>query len=130
MYLPYFFLLSPPTKQCTGDVKTFFPLRHPSFSLTGSAPTYSLSTPLLSPNRNCTHYDVTSSLFCRGAKEKKADSNYSICILFVNKGTSDFISNTLMKPYQRGRDSTEVEQRLRNLFCLLCRRPKFEPRSR
>ena len=55
-----------------------FPLCHPSFSLTGSAPTYYLSTPLLSPNRNCTHYDITSALFCSGAKLKKADSNYYI----------------------------------------------------
>ena len=36
--------------------------------LTGSAPTYSLSTPLLSPNRNCTHYDVTNALLCRIVK--------------------------------------------------------------
>ena len=55
----------------------FFPSRHLSFLLTGSAPTYSPPTPLLSPHFHCTHYDVTIALFCRRSKFKKADVYYS-----------------------------------------------------
>ena len=50
----------------------FFPSWHLSFLLTGSAPTYSPPTPLLSPHFHCTHYDVTIALFCREAEFKKS----------------------------------------------------------
>ena len=45
-----------------------FPPSPPLSFAQGSAPTYSPSTTLLSQNRKCTHYDVTTALFCRGAK--------------------------------------------------------------
>ena len=62
----------------------FFPLRHPSLSFTGNAPTYYLFTPLLSPNRFCTHYDVTIALFCRRLiKKKKSLTTLSVCNFFL-----------------------------------------------
>ena len=65
-----------PPSCCTEGWCRFFPFAPPSFLLTGNALTHSLSTPPQSPNCNCTHYDVTTALFCRKAKWKKAVSNY------------------------------------------------------
>ena len=54
----------------------FFPFCLPSFLFTVRTPTYSSLTSLLSPNINCTHYDVIAVWFCREAKWKKASTYY------------------------------------------------------
>ena len=83
-------------------------MTYPSLSVTGSTLTHSPSTTLLSPNRNCMHYDLTTALFCTGAKQKKADSNYygfcfNIIVFYQNNSKSHIIFGvallTFLVPY-------------------------------